>query len=165
MSTRRIREFLDGSGVRYIAVTHAPAFTAQEIAESAHVPGNEMAKTVIVWLDDRLVMAVVPATKDVSLELLRRETGSQHAHLADEPEFADRFLGCQLGTVPPFGNLFGMETYFDRRLARQEYFAFNAGTHTEIIIMLNEDYQRLARPLPVRIAVEPVTVALPIASI
>jgi Ala-tRNA(Pro) deacylase len=165
MATRRICEFLDGSGVRYITIIHSPAYTAQQIAESAHVPGDEMAKTVIVWLDNRLVMVVVPATKDVSLQLLRRETGSQHAHLAEEADFANRFLGCQLGTVPPFGNLFGLETYVDRCLARKDHVAFNAGTHTDIIMMRYEDYQRLVQPFPVRIAVEPVDVALPIASI
>jgi Ala-tRNA(Pro) deacylase len=165
MATRRIREFLDGSGVRYISISHSLAYTAQEIAESVHVPGDEMAKTVIVWIDNRLVMAVVPATKDVSVELLRRETGSQHVHLADEADFADRFLGCQLGTVPPFGILFGMETYIDRCMSRQEHIAFNAGTHTDVIVMRSDDYQRLATPFPVRIAVEPVDLGLPIASI
>jgi Ala-tRNA(Pro) deacylase len=152
MATRRICEFLDGSGVRYLTVNHQAEYTAQESAQPAHVPGRQMAKTVIVWVDERLAMAVVPATKDVNLDLLRRETAARDVRLAEESEFADRFSECQLGAVPPFGNLFGMETFLDRAMVGEERIGFAAGTHTDIIVMRLVDYTRLVRPLPVRVA-------------
>ena len=152
MATRRIREYLDGSGVRYLTVGHQPEYTAQEVAQSVRVPGRQMAKTVVVWVDDRLAMVVVPATKDVNLDLLRRETAARDVRLAEEAEFADRFNECQLGAVPPFGNLFGMETFLDRAMVNEEKIAFTAGTHTDVIVMRLVDYTRLVRPLPVRVA-------------
>ena len=156
MATRRIREFLDGSKVRYVMISHSPAYTAQETAQSTHISGRDMAKTVVVKVDGRLAMAVVPAATEVDLELLRRQTGAGEVKLAHESDFADRFLGCQLGTVPPFGNLFGVDTYVDRDLIRTIEFGFPAGTHTDVIVMRTEDFERLVRPTPVRIAVEPI---------
>jgi len=155
MATRRIREFLDGSSVRYVMITHSPAYTAQETAESTHIPGDDLAKTVIVRMDGRLALAVVPADKDVDLELLRRQTDAGDVNLAREADFADRFVGCQLGTVPPFGNLFGIQTFIDPGLLRRQEIAFAAGTHTDVIVMRTADYHRLSRLTPVRIAVEP----------
>jgi Ala-tRNA(Pro) deacylase len=154
MATRRIREFLDGSAVRYVTITHSPAYTSQERAESTHIPGWKMAKTVIVRIDGRIAMAVVPASRDVELELLRRQVRADEVVLAQEAEFTGRFDGCQLGTVPPFGNLFGVETFADRELLRRDEIAFAAGTHTDVIVMRTADYERLTRPTPLHIAVE-----------
>lgn len=154
MATRRIREFLDGSGARYVLVSHSPTYTAQETAQSAHVPGRKMAKTVLVLIDGAITMAVVPATKEVDLELLRRQANAQEVRLAPEADFSDRFVGCQLGSAPPFGNLFGVQTYIDISLIRRDEIAFTAGAHTEIIIMKTADYLRLVHPRPLRIAVE-----------
>ena len=153
MATRRICEFLDGNGAHYAMFNHHSAYTAQEAAQSTHIPGQYMAKTVIVWIDDRLAMAVVPATKEVDLESLRH---ARHVRLAEEADFADRFVGCQLGTVPPFGNLFGVETFYDPSLASRLHIAFPAGTHTDVIVMSFADYKRLARPQPVHMATEPI---------
>jgi Ala-tRNA(Pro) deacylase len=155
MATRRIREFLDGNGVHYAVISHSIAFTAQETAESIHIPGNSMAKTVIVWVDGKLTMVVVPATYEVDLGLLRLARATDNIRLAEESDFSSRFVGCQLGTVPPFGNLFGVETLYDPFLARREYMAFTAGTHTDVIVMKFADYNRLVHPIPVRVAVDP----------
>ncbi len=160
MATRRIREFLDGSAVRYVTIIHSPAYTAQETAASTHIPGRKLAKTVIVVLDGKLAMAVVPASKEVDLDLLRRQTGATKVRLAHEIDFADRFLGCKLGTVPPFGNLFGIETYVDHAIIGRDEIAFAAGTHTDVIVMNSADYRRLVQPTPVRIAVEAVGLGL-----
>lgn len=147
MATRRIREFLDGNNVRYVTISHSRAYTAQEVAESTHIPGRIMAKTVIVSIDGQLAMVIVPATRSVDLGAIRLARGTEDVRLADEPEFKDRFLGCQTGTVPPFGNLFGMDTFIDPSLADQVYIAFPAGTHTDAIVMHFNDYLRLVRPV------------------
>ena len=152
MATRRTEEFLDGNHARYDVITHSPAYTAQEVAASVHLPGKYMAKTVIVKIDGSLAMAVVPATANVDLSLLGREVGAGDVRLAEEAEFADRFTGCQLGAAPPFGHLFGVETYVDRDMAKRKHIVFNAGTHSDAISMRFADYRRLAHPLVVRIA-------------
>jgi Ala-tRNA(Pro) deacylase len=152
MATRRIREYLDGNGARYVVIAHSPAYAAQEVAASAHVPGRSMAKVVVAVLDGRLALAVVPATRDVDFEALREATNSANARIADESEFADYFEGCKLGAIPPFGNLFGVETFVALSLARHPQIAFNAGTHTDVIVMNTEDYLRLAQPTLLHIA-------------
>jgi Ala-tRNA(Pro) deacylase len=165
MATRRIREFLDGSAARYVAISHSPSYTARETANSTQIPARKMAKTVVVVLDGNLALAVVPANKDVNLELLRRRANAHGARLADESEFADRFLGCKLGTAPPFGNLFGIDTFIDPDLIRRREIAFAAGTHTDVIVMWAADYQRLVQPTLVRMAADADRLAVPVMSI
>jgi Ala-tRNA(Pro) deacylase len=152
MATERIREFLDGNHARYVFVSHSPAYTAQEIAASMHIPGCLMAKTIVVRIDGQLALAVVPATKELDPAALARVAGAHEVEIAPEGQFVDRFGGCQLGTAPPFGNLFGMDTYIDAELVGQQDIVFNAGTHTDAIWMRAGDYQRLARPVPARIS-------------
>jgi Ala-tRNA(Pro) deacylase len=152
MATRRIREFLAGNKIQYGLINHTYAYTAQEVAEFSHVPGRYMAKVVVVWLDGKLALAVVPATQVVDLTKLRREARALDVRLADEADFRDRFRGCQLGTVPPFGNLFGLETLLDRQLSSAEQFAFSAGTHRDVIVIRSADYSRLVRPRIVDVA-------------
>ena len=146
MPARCLKEFLDAMGVQYITIPHRPTYTAMEVAESAHVAGREMAKTVIVDLDGRLAMAVLPATHHVSLERLGRSLGAQRVGIAREGEFRSGFPGCEVGAMPPFGNLFDMEVLVDPRLAEDEEIAFNAGTHTEVVRMAYRDFERLVHP-------------------
>ncbi|MDE3246094.1 MAG: YbaK/EbsC family protein [Acidobacteriota bacterium] len=117
-----------------------------ETAESAHVCGQEMAKTVIVDLDGKLAMAVLPATKHVSLERLGRSTGVQHVDIAKEGEFRFDFSDCEVGAMPPFGNLFNMEVLVDPRLAEDKEIVFNARNHTELIRMAYKGFERIVRP-------------------
>jgi len=146
MATRRTKEFLDGNHAKYVIITHSPAYTAQEVAASTHIPGRRLAKTVVVKIDGKLAIAVVPAHREVDMSALRAAAGAHYAELADKSEFAERFEGCQLGTMPPFGNLFGLDTYVDRALAHEEAIAFNAGSHTDVIVMNFNDFRRLAHP-------------------
>jgi Ala-tRNA(Pro) deacylase len=155
MATRRILEFLDGNHVSYAVIHHPAATAAQRVAESMHLPGKFLVKTVVVKLDGRLALAVVPAVNDVDLTLLGRASGTNHVELAEKADFVDRFADCQLGAMPPFGNLFGIDAYVDRNIAKLDKIAFNAGTHTDAIAMSFADYRRLAHPRLVKIATEP----------
>jgi Ala-tRNA(Pro) deacylase len=146
MPGQKLRDFLNEHGVRYATISHSPAFTAQEIAASAHVPGKELAKTVMVELDGKMAMAVLPASQRVNLEELKEVAGAAEVKLACEREFADLFPGCEIGAMPPFGNLYNMEVYVTPLLAEDEYIAFNAGSHTELIRMKYADYARLVQP-------------------
>jgi Ala-tRNA(Pro) deacylase len=154
MPATKLKQFLDANHVRYVSIQHSPAFTAQEIAASAHIPGRELAKTVIVKLDNRLAMAVLPATKKLDTELLERASGARRGRLATEKEFQDMFPDCEPGGMPPFGNLYGMEVYADEQLARDEMIAFNAGSHAELIQLAYEDFVRLVKPKVAPLAFE-----------
>lgn len=142
----RLRQYLDENGVKYIAVAHSQAFTAQEVAHSMHVRGREMAKAVMIKADDKLVMAVLPAHHKVNLERFREAAGAREARLAAEAEFKGLFPDCETGAMPIFGNLYGVPVYVDRALARDEEIVFNAGTHTEAIRMRFADFLKLAGP-------------------
>jgi Ala-tRNA(Pro) deacylase len=146
MPIRKLKEFLDDNNVRYVTIHHSQAFTAQEIAASAHVPGKELAKTVIVKIDNKLAMCVLPASYLVDLDMLKEVTGSSNVELAGEQDFKDKFPECEVGAMPPFGNLFGMETYASGALTEDDEIAFNAGSHTELIRMSYQDYEKLAKP-------------------
>lgn len=153
MPTARLKEFLDSHDVKYVTLEHSKAFTAAEIAALAHVPGREMAKTVMVDVDGHMAMAVLPASLRVSFDQLRAAIGAQTVVLSNERDFVERFPGCEVGAMPPFGNLYGMEVYVADSLARQEEIAFNAGTHTEVIRMAWADYERLVQPMVMDFAV------------
>src|SRR2546425_7947122 len=146
MPVKRLKEFLDGHHVKYVTVSHSRCYTAQDVAESAHVPGRELAKTVLVRLDGSMAMVVLPAASRVDFDLLKQAAGAQHAELAGEKEFKDLFPECELGAMPPFGTLYGMETYASDRLREQEEIAFSAGSHSEIIRLSYGDFERLAKP-------------------
>ncbi len=146
MPAKKLMEFLDERDAKYVLISHSRAFTAQEIAAKAHVPGKEMAKTVVIKIDGEMALAVLPASFRVDLDLLRDVTRADVVELADEREFRDTFPGCELGAMPPFGNLYEMRTLVADTLAEDESIAFNAGSHTELIRMTFEDFRRLAQP-------------------
>ncbi len=146
MPLEKLKGFLDGNAVKYVMVQHSAAYTAQELAALAHVPGKEWAKTVMVKLDGKIAMAVVPASCRVVFDLLRSASGARTAELAGEQEFKDLCPGCELGAMPPFGNLFGMDVYVDAQLAEDVEIAFNAGSHTEMVRLPFADFQRLVKP-------------------
>ena len=155
MSLQKLKEYLDEHKVKYVTISHSPAYTAQEVAAAAHIPGREMAKAVMVKVDGEMAMVVLPATIKVDFGRLLEATGAQEVELAHEREFKDLFPDCALGTMPPFGNLYGLPTYVAEELTEDEEIAFNAGSTTEVIKLAYRDYERLLRPrvLPFRIAV------------
>jgi Ala-tRNA(Pro) deacylase len=148
MALKKLTDFLDQNRVRYAVIKHSPAYTAQEIAESVHIPGKQFAKTVMVEVDGRLAMAVVPATSPVHTEMLRRAVGAKNVVIASEDDFSPRFPDCERGAMPPFGNLYGVEVFVSQHLAEDEQICFNAGTHHEVLRMPYQDFARLVKPVP-----------------
>jgi len=146
MPVRKLREFLDAEGVKHVTVQHSAAFTAQEVAASAHVPGGALAKTVIVNLDGKPAMVVLPASRHVDMGALKDVAAAETAELATEEEFQGLFPDCELGAMPPFGNLYEMAVYSDESLSEDEEIAFNAGTHKELVKLAYKDYERLVNP-------------------
>ncbi len=141
-----LKRFLDDSAVRYATEKHSAAYTAQEMAALAHVRGQEWAKTVMVKLDGRIAMAVVPASRRIVFDLLRDVAGATTAELAAEQEFRDLCPGCEVGAMPPFGNLFGMAVFVDVALAKDDEIAFAAGSHSEMMRLPFADFTRLVKP-------------------
>jgi Ala-tRNA(Pro) deacylase len=152
MPVTKIKEYLDGQNVKYVTISHSPAYTAQEIAASAHIPGKELAKTVMIKVDGRMAMAVLPASMHVDFGLLREACGATTVELATEQEFENMFPGCELGAMPPFGNLYDMDVFVAEDLSEDEEIAFNACSHTELIRMKYRDFEDLVSPVVVRFA-------------
>ena len=146
MPINRLRAFLDEHDAKYVVISHSKAYTAQEVAASAHIPGKEVAKTVIVEIDGRLAMTVLPATAQVDFDQLQSVTGARQVDLVGEDDLKERFPDCEVGAMPPFGNLYDMEVFVADRLREDEEIAFNAGSHTRLIKMSYADYERLVKP-------------------
>jgi len=146
MPATKLKEFLDSRGVKYVSIQHSAAFTAPEVAASAHVAGRDFAKTVIVKIDGVMSMVVLPANRRLVLTDLREMLEIDRVKLATEAEFTSAFPDCELGAMPPFGNLYGLEVYAAASLAQNEEIAFNAGSHTEVIKLPYRDFERLVQP-------------------
>lgn len=146
MPLQRLQDYLGSNHVPYRTIHHDPAVTAQEIAASAHIQGKHLAKTVMVKLDGKLAMVVLPATEIVHLDRLRRAIGAKDIALASESEFKNRFPDCELGAMPPFGNLYGLDVYVSETLREDDLIAFNGGTHDELIQLDYDDFERLVQP-------------------
>jgi Ala-tRNA(Pro) deacylase len=146
MPVKKLKDFLDSNEVPYVVCVHSTAYTAQQIAASAHVPGKELAKTVVVKLDGKMAMAVLPASYKVDLDKLKSVSGAKKIELADEEEFRTRFPDCEAGAMPPFGNLYEMNVYVAESLAEDEEISFNAGTHRELIRLKYKDFEKLVKP-------------------
>ena len=150
MPAKRLREFLNSHNVAYMTMPHAVAYTAKEIAALTHISNKELAKTVIVKVDGAMAMAVLPASYDVDLFALRAAIGAKSVTLAKESEFEDRFPECDIGAMPPFGNLYGMAVYVDESLTKDKDIAFNAGSHDELLQVAYTDFARLVNPTVLR---------------
>ena len=146
MPVRKLKEFLDSNNIKYVTISHSAAYTAQEIAASAHIPGKELAKSVLIKIDGKMAMAVLPASDKVDFDLLKDTLRGENIRLAYEQEFIDRFPDCELGAMPPFGNLYGMDVYVAKSLTENEEIAFNACTHSQLLKLSYKDYENLVKP-------------------
>jgi len=153
MPVQRLKDFLDQHQVKYVVISHSRAFTTQEVAAATHIPGKELAKTVMVEIDGKMAMAVLPGSQRVDLDLLRDALGAERVTLAKEAAFKDRFPECDPGAMPPFGNLYDMPVYVADTLAEDEEIAFTAGSHTQLVKLAYRDFERLVRPQVMRFAV------------
>jgi len=151
MPAEHLRNYLDSQNVKFVSIKHSRAYTAQEIAASAHISGKEVAKTVMVKIDGKLAMCVLPANEHLDIDRLQEVTRAKKVDLADEHEFVELFPDCEIGAMPPFGNLYDLDVYVAEDLTRDEEIAFNAGTHTELFRMPYKAYAKLVNPRVVQI--------------
>ena len=146
MPVKKLKEFLDSNKVKYITISHSTAYTAQEIAALTKIPAKELAKTVMVKLDGKMAMAVLPASYKVNFNYLKKRAGVKKVELATEKEFKEMFPECDTGAMPPFGNLYNLDVYSTESLAEDEEIAFSAGSHTELIRMAYKDFEQIVKP-------------------
>lgn len=151
----RLRSFFDSAHAEYSLTVHPKAFTAREVAQAEHLPAREVAKSVVLFGDAEYYMVVIPANKLVDFHELRPALGLTQARLATEDELARLFPDCELGAMPPFGNLYGMAVYLDGALAGEPLLVFNAGSHREVAHMSTAEYRRLVSPIIVSLVREP----------
>lgn len=146
MLSPRLHHFLDERHVPYSTLSHARTVTAQQTADAAHIANSHFAKTVMLKVDGRLAMMVMPAAYRIDLTRLSRALGGHEVELAQEEEFKDAFPDCELGAMPPFGHLYDMRVYVDSRMAALPEIAFNAGSHTDLVRMPYAEFESLAQP-------------------
>jgi Ala-tRNA(Pro) deacylase len=141
-----IAEYLQKQKIPFERLSHATAYTAQELAALEHVPGRYVAKPVLVKAAGQFVLCVLPAPAMVDLERVADALGADSAKLAKEDELSAVFKDCELGAEPPFGQLYGLKTLMDQALHQDEYIVFQAGSHTDAVKMRRDDYERLVHP-------------------
>ena len=146
MPVKKLKEFLDSHNIEYVTVNHSLAYTAQRIAAAAHISGKDIAKTVMLKADGKMVMTVLPASCKINVDQLKNTIHAERVELASEKEFKDIFPDCEVGAMPPFGNLYGMEVYVAEKLTLDDEIAFNAGSHRELIKLSFRDYEKLVKP-------------------
>jgi Ala-tRNA(Pro) deacylase len=148
----RLKDYLEEHGVNYQVLYHQRVYTAQEVAASQHVSGKELAKVVMVRVDGKLAMVVLPATSMVDLKRLKEVFPEKKVKLAQEEEFQGIFPDCEIGAMPPFGNLYDLEVYVDTALAERSHIVFQAGSHVETIRIAFKDFVHLVQPQVVSFA-------------
>ena len=146
MPVKKLIDYLDQNNIHYVIINHSSAYTASEIAASAHIKGEELAKTVIVKIDGNMSLLVIPAKYKINFDLLKKHTGCDLIELAKEEEFTELFPDCQVGAMPPFGNIYDMKTYMDKTLTYEDDIAFNAGNHSQLIRLSCRDFIDLVKP-------------------
>lgn len=147
MPVKQLKKFLDDQGVQYLTLQHSPAYTAKEIAERVQIKGDQMAKTVMINLDGQMSMIVLPANCRIRWDRFMKSMGTELVELASEDEFKGRFPSCEVGAMPPFGELYDIPLYMYEGFDEDGDIAFSAGSHQEVIKMSLSDYMHLAKPM------------------
>ncbi|UCD71965.1 MAG: YbaK/EbsC family protein [Syntrophobacterales bacterium] len=142
----RLKSYLDKNGVDYHILYHQRVYTAQEVAAAQHVSGKELAKVVMIKVGSEPAMMVLPASFMVDMDKLKKLFHGKRVKLAREEEFQGLFPDCEIGAMPPFGNLYELEVYVDTVLAEQSHIVFQAGSHVETIKMAYKDFVNLVQP-------------------
>jgi Ala-tRNA(Pro) deacylase len=150
--TERVREFLDAARIPYEILPHREAFTAQGVAAASHVSGWQLAKVLVVRKDhEGHLMVVIPASCRLDLAALSRVTGERELALAEEDEIGELFPDCEVGAMPPFGNLYGLPVYVDGCVPKVQEVVFQAGNHREVVRMRYPAYEEAVKPTVVEV--------------
>lgn len=142
-----LQRYLNNNGIPYQIIEHDPAFSAQGVSVATHVAEKEIAKTVILQIDGKFWMTVLRGDYKINLHMIKQAFAAHHVHLAHEEDLNTLFPDCQLGTMPPFGNLYGVPVLVDQALADDDQISFNACCYTKVVKIKYEDFRKLVNPL------------------
>lgn len=148
----QLTTYLSERQVPFTIHEHQLAYTAEDVAAVEHISGRLVAKAVMGFADDQLVMLLLPASYVVDRAQAATALGACEVRLAAEHEFTAVFPDCEIGALPVFGNLYHVPLYVDTSLTADETITFPAGTHTESITIRYADFERLAKPTIVDVA-------------
>jgi Ala-tRNA(Pro) deacylase len=148
----RLTQYLQEQQVSFQVHDHRAVYTAEQMAAAEHLAGKLVAKAVMAFADNTLVMLVLPATYVVDYAKAASAIGTHEVRLATEDEFASTFPDCERGALPVFGNLYNLPVYVDTSLTADETITFPAGTHTASMNLRYADFERLVRPIHVELA-------------
>lgn len=151
---RKLQSFLDENEVRYVTIVHSPAFTAQQLAAKVHIKGKNLVKSVMIRASGRHYMAVTSANQRLSLDRIGTFLDTDDVRLEREDEFRELFEDCELGAMPPFGNLYGIPVVVDDEIYDDDEIAFNGGNHHTVVKLDFAEFERLVRPTRATIAEE-----------
>lgn len=146
MPSQKLREYLNQNQVNYTSIAHPLAYGTREISHLCHISENQLAKTVIVDIGQKIVMVVLPSHYTIDFAKLKKALKVANVTLASESTFNAIFSDCELGAMPPFGNLYNIEVYVEKSLGNNKEIVFNAGTHTEVIKLAYNDFIKLVHP-------------------
>jgi len=144
-----IADFLTREKIKFDVISHPDTYNAQSMAQTLHVSGHHVAKTVLLRADggEAYVVAVLPASRAIDLELASQLLGGRELELATEKEVADHCRDCEIGALPPFGSQYGMMTMVDAGLDEDEEILFEGNTHHESIRMSFQDFRQIEEPV------------------
>lgn len=142
----RVQQFLRDKGIVFDVLTHEPTYSAQRMAEAVHVCGDNVAKAVLLKVDDHFVLAVLPATFQVHLEMACEALEAHRVELASEQDLKQVFCDCEFGAALPFGSQYGLQTLVDASLTEDTEIVFEGNAHREAISMRYRDYEELEQP-------------------
>jgi Ala-tRNA(Pro) deacylase len=143
---KKLKDYLEKNRVSYEVGYHARVYTAQEVVASQHVPGREMAKVVMVKADEKMIMLVLPASYRVDMKKLKGLLNCKRVGMTKEEKFEELFPDCEVGAMPPFGNLYNLEVWVDQILTQDDFIVFRAGSHVETLRIKYNDYAGLVNP-------------------
>ena len=146
-----IRRLLDASKIPYKCWTHPECSTSEEGSLIRGTPLMSGAKALVFRSEGRFLMLILSGDKQVDMRALRMVLKAKSLSLAT-PDEAFQVTHCTIGSIPPFGNLFGIPVYVDKSLWRNETIYFNAGRHDTSIGMGIDDWERVVKPIRVSVA-------------
>ncbi len=137
-----LQEYLHNHHSQFEIIEHRRTDSALRTAEAAHIPGDQMVKSVLLGDDESYLLVVIPATHTVRMQDLERLTG-RHLSFISETELGQAFTDCELGALPPVGSPYGIETLVEARLFQLNDLYFESGDHCKLIHMSGEDFKAL----------------------
>lgn len=142
-----IQDFLESRSVAYEIINHPHTDSSMRTAESAHIPGDQLAKPILLGDDSSYLLAIIPASHRLELDRLN-QVMARSLEMINEDEIASTFTDCETGAIPAVGEAYGVDTVLDTTLSHEADVYFESGDHEHLIHMSGEDFRSLMEHVP-----------------